>query len=350
MEKGNEIFLMDKSIYEKINNSNCKFNAKNIMQFIIFLPYYFPIEDYDWFCTNETNNAMSFIFKKVTNEKKVFIADKHVETANSMVEMSITIPDEINIEKIEEDYINTCFDLLLEKLNEIITGYRLHTKDDTIYILRTNMLEFSTIHRIISTQDWVEKDSGLMLLNMNVPYVSEIIKSEDKDEVLRLCNIVAQKANPFINYINFFINAKMFFRQGFYEEAVLNSQIAVEVFIKTLLREFLKTEGKNNSEINTFIGDTAFMSMIKRELSSRLGGTWDITKLGTPLNDWYTNTYILRDRVTHAGYNPSSEEVDNCINCSIQFTKYMKNLILSKRKLYPKISLYFGNNKKENTK
>ena len=44
------------------------------------------------------------------------------------------------------------------------------------------------------------------------------------------------------------------------------------------------------------------MSMSKRELSNRLGGIWDITKLGTPINNWYRSTYLLRDRVTHAGY------------------------------------------------
>lgn len=343
MEKVGEIFLMDKSNYEKINKLNYKFDSKYIMQFIIFLPYYFPIEDYEWFLTNKYNNTMCFIFKKVIDRKKLFISNINVETANSKVEMSITISDGINIEKIDEKYLNNCFNLLLEKLNEIIMGYRLHTKDETIYTLRMNMLEFTTIYRIIRTQDWVEKNSGLMILNMNVPYVSGIIKNEDKDEILRMCNIIAQKTNPFINSANFFINAKMFLRQGFYEEAVLNSQMAVEVFIKILLRELLKTEGKSSTEIDTFISETPFMSMIKRELSSRLGGIWDITKLGTPINEWYNSTYLLRDRVTHAGYNPCSDEVTHCIDCSMKFTKYIENLILSKRNLYPKISLYFKN-------
>lgn len=341
MKKCNEIFLMDKSSYERINKSNHKFNSKNILQFIIFLPYYFPIEDYEWFLTNEYTNTMCFMFKKVINQKKVFISDTTVETANSSVEMSITISNEMDIEKIDEEYLNNCFNLLLEKLNEIIVGYRLHTKDETIYALRTSMLEFATIYRIISVQDWIEKDSGLMILNMNVPYVSEIIKNEDKNEILRMCNIIAQKTNPFINSANFFVNAKMFFRQGFYEESVLNSQIAVEVFIKILLRELLKVEGKTDTEIDIFIRDIPFMSMIKKELSSRLGGIWDINKLGAPINKWYNNTYLLRDRVTHAGYCPCSEEVSNCINSSMQFIKYIEDLILSKKNLYRKISLYF---------
>ncbi len=348
MKEVNEIFLMDKSNYEKIISTNHKFNSRYIMQFIIFLPYYFPIEDYEWFLTNEYNNTMCFMFKKVINQRKVFIADKDVETANSVVEMSITINDEINIEKIEQKYLNNCFNLLLDKLNEIITGYRLHSKDETIYTLRTNMLEFATIYRVINTQNWVEINSGLMILNMNVPYVSEIVKNEDKDEILRMCNIIASKTNPFINSVNFFINAKMFFKQGFYEESVLNSQIAVEVFIKTLLRELLKAEGKSDTEIDTFIEETPFMSMIKRELSNRLGGIWDITKLGTPINNWYSSTYLLRDRVTHAGYNPCSEEVIHCIDCSMKFTKYIENLIMYKKNLYPKISLYFEDKIKEN--
>ena len=54
-----------------------------------------------------------------------------------MVEMSITINDSVNIEKIKDEYINNCFNLLLEKLNEIISGYRLYTKDEKIYTLRT---------------------------------------------------------------------------------------------------------------------------------------------------------------------------------------------------------------------
>ena len=119
MEKVNEIFLMDKSNYEKINKSNYKFESKYLMQFIIFLPYYFPIEDYEWFLTSDYTNTMCFMFKKVINQKKVFISDTTVETANSSVEMSITISNEMDIEKINEEYLNNCFDLLLEKLNEI---------------------------------------------------------------------------------------------------------------------------------------------------------------------------------------------------------------------------------------
>lgn len=51
MDKVNEIFLMDKSNHETISNSNYKFKSKYLMQFIIFLPYFFPIEDYEWFLT-----------------------------------------------------------------------------------------------------------------------------------------------------------------------------------------------------------------------------------------------------------------------------------------------------------
>lgn len=87
---------------------------------------------------------------------------------------------------------------------------------------------------------------------------------------------------------------------------------------------------------------------IKRELSNRLGGIWDITKLGTPINNWYRSTYLLRDRVTHAGYNPCSEDVMHCIDCSMKFTKYIENLIMSKKNSYPKISLYFEDKIKEN--
>lgn len=110
----------------------------------------------------------------------------------------------------------------------------------------------------------------------------------------------------------------------------------------------LKAEGKSDTEIDTFIEETSFMSMIKRELSNRLCWIWDITKLGTPINNWYSSTYLLRDRVTHAGYNPCSGEVIYCIDCSMKFTKYIENLIMSKKNLYPKISLYFEDKIKKN--
>lgn len=35
---------MDKSNYEKIISTIYKFNSRYIMQFIIFLPYYFPVD------------------------------------------------------------------------------------------------------------------------------------------------------------------------------------------------------------------------------------------------------------------------------------------------------------------
>ena len=64
MKKSKEAFLMDENRYKMLCKQASEAKADYIIQFIVALPYCFPIEDYGCLNTVENCTWSSFMFKK----------------------------------------------------------------------------------------------------------------------------------------------------------------------------------------------------------------------------------------------------------------------------------------------
>jgi hypothetical protein len=76
-------------------------------------------------------------------------------------------------------------------------------------------------------------------------------------------------------------------------DAVVSFQIAAEAFLFELWALILADEGANTSEISDLRSTTPFASLIKTELSQRLGGSWDTTRPRTPIGHYWRDLYEL---------------------------------------------------------
>lgn len=279
-----------------------------------------------------------------TNESYKYPFECDVSTLNvHKTKMLMMVATEIEYEKLvddKENYWNQYFDLLLEELNKVILSYMTAKKDSDCHYVTKEMLQASILVRMTNLETW-ENDMGLFMLHMNVPYEKDPLSDKDIEEVIRLQGIVSYELNPFADGEQYVLSAKRYFEQGFYLEAVIYAQTSVEVLIRTLFEELIKTDGASEDDIMDNLESTSFMAIIKKKLPTYLGGCWDVTKSDSEIGKWYENTYELRNRVIHRGRIPSFSEADSAIYDAIEFRKYVVNRIKSNKKKYQKLDEFF---------
>ncbi len=115
----------------------------------------------------------------------------------------------------------------------------------------------------------------------------------------------------------------------------MSFQIAAEVFLFELWALILADEGGNASEIADHRRTTPFASLIKTELSQRLGGSWDTTRPRTPIGHYWRDLYELRVRVVHAGYLPHDGDAEKAERAYERLEGFLRERIRTRAKRYP---------------
>lgn len=315
---------------------------KRLIQFSIMLPYFFPINDDMAFTIKYENVFFTYDFKKEYKDENYLYKMLDVESnilkrPISRVEMTYAEIDK-NLND-DEEYISLCFDKLLKSLNNIMLAYKIKMKCDDVYLIRKEMLAATIMYRIINPENWIDTNK-LFLLHFNVPTEQKLLNSSDLDEVLRHCDIVFNELNPFINTVDYLVDANRLLRTGFFEDTVIHANIAIESYVRNLFRYFIVFENQSSSqnEIEEKIENTAFITMIKKEMSKRLGGSWDFTRNNTPIYNWYEYTYLLRNKIVHGARRIEYKEAYDSIKYANEFLSWINSLIKQKKKQY--VDLY----------
>ncbi|WP_337814572.1 hypothetical protein [Intestinibacter sp.] len=341
-------FTVDYNKYKELKDerigSKFDFDEKSLIQFMVRLPYYIPIQDETVLNIYGSENYIcTFLFKSINLEKPLFsVANKDdslfADKKYTLVE-SIYITNKVldNDEKV----MNEIFDKLIETLNDIILSIIIKTKNTKIYRVNVQMLEPCSLYRIINLKSGEESESGLFLLNHNVEIEEELITLQEIPEILSLYkNVIENKVNLFITSEEIMMRTLRYRDDGFNKECIILAQLSVESFIRTLYREFLLNEGNDEITIEKEMNDVPFMSIVKKEMSKRIGGKWNIKGYGD-VGNWYRDTYLKRNRVIHGGFEPSLEEGELAVQRAIQIRSYIINLLKNKSKQYPDIVRYF---------
>lgn len=344
----NERFIITKEIYESDFVPYYGSNEKNVETFFectVTLPFHLPAPEGITSTISTKDEFYSLRFSSIEiDESSKYLMNvdqeffiKEISKVSMMVALNKSF--QYVIENLEE-MLNYCYDESLKKLNEIILSYIALEKDLDCHYLTKEMLPTHSIYRITNLNTWEAQD-GLFLVHGDVPFKKPILSPQKMKELGRLQNVVIFEKNPLVNVEAHIVSARRYFKKGFYQEAVIYAQISIDVFIRQLYKVLLKeVEQKTNDDIQTLL-ETNFMKIIKRELSSFLGGKWDITKPDTEIFNWYNNTYTLRNRVVHAGKIPSYYETESAIQSAIRFRLYVIRLIKTKKNDMPLLNSYF---------
>lgn len=353
-DKGNfkdEFYFLNKESYP--NDflpiyENAKIQPKRIFQSAVILPFHIPIKSGT--CITmilDLNLAFTLVFGEVNTTNKftggIVRSDPfEVLISRTVAEFNlITDSDKFHEKEAEKgfDLMSYLFDLCAEKLNFFITSYLVTTKDTSIHQVSIKMFEVASAFRFINPVNW-NYEVGLFLFHGNAPYQKPVITSEETQNVIWYANVINQNWNPFILTEELMLNAKRNFATGFYREATIYSQTAFETFVRTLLSEFFKEEGKSESDLNQAFDSNGFMGVLKREFHTRIGGRWDVTDESTELGIWNRDCYMIRNRIIHGGYNPTLDDASFAIGSADQAIGKILDLTSAKKKNYPKIFEY----------
>lgn len=328
----------------KPTNDILGFTTKTIVEFVITLPFYLPITKGALFSIHhETIGVCSFKFFEVVRQESLvpgYDDAPTIEIKQTRVEMIYSTSEEIILFEDNLD-LSSYFDILLEKLNYYIVAHLIKTKNLYIHRVSKEMLHFTCFFRCIALPNWNRPHAGVFYVHMNIADESKDLSEEELSEVANLVNIMNQKTNPFLQHEEMFLNARRYFSDGFYRDAILYVQISIEEFINTLYITMLIQEGKTEEEAESIREQIPFMTLIKKELHSRLGGKWDINNPSSEIGSWYQDVYLVRNAITHRSYLPKFTEVDVAIKAANNFRLYVISLVKKKRKTYPKLSEYF---------
>ncbi len=327
-----------KNIFEKFN-----IDQKFILQTKLELPYQIPVPD-GYVVMSEFEDKKdywSFLFfttLKVETQIKVF--DDNITLCSKKTEVTLCIigPEFIfntyNNEDIDIKLSNEhsyFFDKSLEHLNAIIIAYSIHFQDEYVYQITKFDLQPFCSYELIDIKKWsVEKI--LFLLHSKIDIEMEEITSNQCIALQNFSNHIIKNDYMFLLPENYFLLAKYRLNRGLFSEAVTFCQTAVEVKVKRLFYYFLEIEGLKESEIIEKMENTPFMSMIKKEMSKRIGGIWDIKNENSDIKNW-----SLRNRVVHIGYKPNLFETERALNDAKKFVFYIVELIKKKKKNYPEL-------------
>lgn len=327
------------------------FAPNRIFQTRVLLPFEIPVDNGT--CVTmmlDGSEAITLVFSSFEYKHRFFfdnIEDDNLKhnIARTIVEMNY-VSDKVQFDaeienESQKDELSELFDTCVEKLNFFLKSYLITTKDVSVYQVSLKMFDVVGIYRFLNPNDW-NYQPGMLLLHPNIPYKKTILSKEQAHDIIWYANVINQEWNPFVLPLELKLNASRYFVNGQFRESVLYCQTAFETFLRTLLSELFKQEGKSLAVLDEIYEENGFMKVLKSEFSSRLGGIWDLTSTSSPLKDWHDNCYQMRNRIIHGGYLPDNSETEESLVCAQNAINYIVGLVKQKKKRYPDVYKYLN--------
>jgi hypothetical protein len=334
-----EYYKTFEPLYEKV------FKPKVLIQFPVILPFHIPIADASGLSVVVDDHIIcTYLISTLVITEQTTLGNLDgkfvpVEMRKSRVEMTYATDIELDWGVVD---LTPCFDLLVEQLNLIITSYVIVMKDIDAHRVSREMFQMASLCRFIKINSWDEQHVAMFRLHNDVPYQRQVLTEDQLDKISWFAHILQENLNPFVLSEEIMISARKNFKEGFYRETVIYAQTSIETFFSVLFVTILLQEGKSFAEAEALRENTPFISLIKKEFHSRLGGAWKVDDARMRVGVWHRDTYILRNKVAHGGYLPSFEETQNALRASIDLRSYVVALIKAKKKKYPTLQPYFA--------
>lgn len=305
------------------------FKPKSILLFGIVLPFYLPLKNNTNLTYKVNQNTLCHYRFHLVNHKEKFYSGSYneipVETnvQRTRVEM-VYIPRNNMI--ISDELLSKSFNLLLEKLNELIKSIIIITKNKFISKVNGETLEPMVLYSLIDLTEYDVMNQGLFHLNYHkLENGGKPLSTKETDLVM--CAIDLLPNNPFTFSTELYLSAIRSLHIGDLRKSVIDSQTAVETFLTALYRYLVLKEGYSQEEVDKKVNDIAFKNLVIHQFHKRLGGDFDIRDEGTPISDWWSNTYLLRNKIVHEGKLPSHSEAIKSIDSVNELFKYVTDLI-----------------------
>ncbi|KRF52549.1 hypothetical protein ASG99_12365 [Bacillus sp. Soil768D1] len=310
------------------------FSPKSILQMGINLPFFIPFKD-GINVTYKVNKdeLCHYRFSSYEHIEKIYTGAYDNEATEqkihrTRVEMVYISRKLVEKKECNAIFLSEKFNLLLGKLNNIIISYVITTKDINVTKVKRQNLDPVLIYNMIEVSKYDKPKSGLFNLNFNKLDQSRQLLSHDQTgRIMMFIDTIEEKLNPFAYSQELNLNAHLHYKNGDFRQAIIDAQTSVETFLTLLLKELLKAEKIPDKEINHKIELIAFKNMVMHHFQKRIGGDFNIKGNFSPVGKWWKEAYLLRNKIVHEGYFPSSIETENAMDSVVQLYKYIINLI-----------------------
>lgn len=158
----------------------------------------------------------------------------------------------------------------------------------------------------------------------------------------------ADRAGPLDGFLMTIQEATSAFNRGLNRSATVMSAAGAETLLNTVLH-LLQWETELMPEVSAEGWDdrAGIQKRVSTNFSNLLGGSWDLTRPG-PVGDWARNVANLRNDVVHAGYVPTTAEVENAIETTYSLVTELIDRITNQQNLnrYTRTAVMLAGNKK----
>lgn len=129
-------------------------------------------------------------------------------------------------------------------------------------------------------------------------------------------------------------------RHGFNGPAVVEIQTAVEVFFADLRSMLLLDIQSWQTQPTVQPLNNSFKSLVQ-SVGQLIGtGQWDVTAT-TPLGQYWTDLYLLRNRVIHASHRPSDAETEAAFRAHDAMRDWLRDILLQHPRKFPRTLMAF---------
>ncbi len=331
-----EMFGFDKELYA--SNflpiySQLEYKPNFILQIPIVLPFELGFDSGRCTTMKIDSSVITFHFTDVTYDNNIWAGNyKSVTIPLFKLSKTRVVMTLLSTEKIEVDEkLSDSFDMLLDNLNLVIRSYLIITKDVKVQRVNREMLEYLTIYRTVTPETW-EISMGIFLINTNIAAPKEKLDEEKQQHIIFFSGAIAHYLNPFITSEEMMVSSRRYLLNGNYRETIIFAQTGIETFLSALYSAMLTIEGITPQKIQEMMEKTPFITMLKREFQARIGGSWDVNKISTTVGKWYRETYLLRNKVVHVGFDPEINDARGAIDAANELRIYVIGLLNKSRK------------------
>lgn len=332
-------FLIDKVLFDtEIKRSYItQFEPETMIQFAVLLPFRIPARGLCMTVFPERHVGQTFLFHEIQVIQEIpegVLGTDLIKLPQdkTRVEMAYITSEELIWDNAKEEQgvhlMQEVFHALLAGLNTVLTGYVLATHHGAVHRVTEEMLGPVYFGRFVPLRKWDQTRLGGYLVNEPLLPERDEVTAAQVERWKDRCNELSKGENQFLIVQEIALTADRLLRQGLYPEAVVHAQTAVEVFLWSVYGALCSTEGK------TVPPDMPFITLVKAEMPSRLGGNWSLKDSRYPTAQWFLKTYELRNRIVHGGRFPTKEEAAEAISAADEFRDWVVSRIEANRTKY----------------
>lgn len=234
------------------------------------------------------------------------------EVDATIIEAAVYLPDVNDTDAISDafDEAVTCIRKLQESYYQVRRRPLTLCRRETLPLMvpfAVGQLRFETPPRLVS-------GLNMFLTNTNTgAFTRDEPLTDDEEELLAVTH--RRPPHAFSDHLDLLREAQLATQtRGDHRAAAVMAGAASETFLDTLLLHLLWEECTTPEDAASIFADPrrALLARTKRELATRVGGTWNEHERG-PFARWHQACYLLRHRAVHAAYFPTAHEVHAAI-------------------------------------